>query len=244
MTKPAVKRRAKNAGAEGKAAPAQGEPNFLPVPPPGPRTKAAIAEASQRYDARRLRVSLAASGEGNTLVIDPSHADRLGWQNQLLDAFGTPSQEFTNFALRQLANALNERGTRIDAERLNAGLAIVDGLRPENETEALLAVQMVAAHNTAMECLERARRAETLLQFESNGNMANKLLRTFSVQMETLSRIRRGGKQNVVVEHVHVHAGGKAAVGAFIQNRGGAEGESLPLDGLSTPASSVLIEED
>jgi hypothetical protein len=55
----------------------------------------------------------------------------------------------------------------------------------------------------------RTRRAEMLQKFEANGNMATKFLRTFAVQMETLARVRRGGKQKVIVEHVHVYPGGK-----------------------------------
>ena len=46
----------------------------------------------------------------NDLVIDPCHDDRRGWQNQLLDAFGTASHDFTAFALQSLGNALNFQG--------------------------------------------------------------------------------------------------------------------------------------
>ena len=43
--------------------------------------------------------------------------------------------------------------------------------------------------------------------------MCNKLMRTFTMQMETLKRHRSSGEQKVVVEHVHVYAGGQAVVG-------------------------------
>src|SRR3954470_2093990 len=101
LTPAAAHKRPRKADAGKRPAPSAADPAFLPVPPPGPRTKAAIAEATARVDGRRRRVAVTAElKEGGTLIVDPSHEDRLGWQNQLLDAFGTPSDDFTNFALQ------------------------------------------------------------------------------------------------------------------------------------------------
>jgi hypothetical protein len=61
--------------------------------------------------------------------------------------------------------------------------------------------------------------------------MATKFLRTFAVQMETLARVRRGGKQKVIVEHVHVYPGGKAAVGTFVQQQPGGGGGEFEIEG-------------
>jgi hypothetical protein len=47
----------------------------------------------------------------------------------------------------------------------------------------------------------------------SAGNLAIKLLRTFTMQVEALHRYRGKGQQKVTVEHVHVNAGGQAIVG-------------------------------
>jgi hypothetical protein len=41
----------------------------------------------------------------------------------------------------------------------------------------------------------------------------SRLARTYTLQVETLRRLRNGGSQFVRVEHVHVHAGGQAVVG-------------------------------
>ncbi len=188
------------------------------LPAPDPRTKAAMVDSAARYVARRPRAAVKMTVRDNgALVVETPHADQLGWQDQLVDAFGTPSQEFANYALHALSNAMAKRGRRVDQETLNASLAILDGIRPQNEVEALLAVQMAATHTIAMDCLSNTRRADMLNHFEANGSLANKFLRTFAVQMETLSRVRRGGKQKVEVTHVHVGAGGKAAVGTFVQ---------------------------
>jgi hypothetical protein len=64
-----------------------------------------------------------------------------------------------------------------------------------------------------MDFLGRAKRAQPIPQLDTSGNLAVKLLRTYTAQVEALAKLRRGGEQTVRVEHVHVHAGGQA-VGA------------------------------
>ena len=76
-----------------------------------------------------------------------------------------------------------------------------------------LASQMTVTHSLAMEFLGRAKRAEYVPQLDSYGNLAVKLLRTYTAQVEALAKLRRGGEQTVRVEHVHVHSGGQAIVG-------------------------------
>jgi hypothetical protein len=87
------------------------------------------------------------------------------------------------------------------------------GIAPRNETEAMLAAQMVAVPAAAIAALRRLKGAEMIPQLDANGNLANKLLRTFTTQVETLQRLRGKGQQTVRVEHVTVNAGGQAIVG-------------------------------
>jgi hypothetical protein len=49
------------------------------------------------------------------------------------------------------------------------------------------------------------------------GATAAKLLRAYCTQIETLRRLRGSGNQSIRVEHVHVHEGGQAIVGAVNQ---------------------------
>jgi hypothetical protein len=72
-------------------------------------------------------------------------------------------------------------------------------------------------HALAMELIGRTKRADQIHQFESANNAANKLMRTFAVQLETLARLRRGGEQKVTMEHVHVHSGAQDVVGNVTQ---------------------------
>jgi hypothetical protein len=83
----------------------------------------------------------------------------------------------------------------------------------------MLASQMAVTHALTMELLGRAKRAELVPQFESAGNMAVKLLRTYTAQLEALAKLRRGGEQTVRVEHVHVYPGAQAVVGNVTHER-------------------------
>jgi hypothetical protein len=51
-------------------------------------------------------------------------------------------------------------------------------------------------------------------------SQANKLSRTYAVLLDALNRHRGKGQQKVTVEHVHVHSGGHAIVGAVQTPRG------------------------
>src|SRR5262245_30517846 len=52
------------------------------------------------------------------------------------------------------------------------------------------------------------------------GNLTNKFMRTYTLQVEALARKRRKGEQNIRVKHVHVYDGGQAIVGN-VSHRGG-----------------------
>jgi len=90
-----------------------------------------------------------------------------------------------------------------------------DGIQPRDEIEGMLAVQMIAVHNAAMDAMGRAMiTGQTFQGREANVNYATKMLRTFTTQTEALKRYRTGGQQKVTVEHVHVSEGAQAIVGA------------------------------
>ena len=164
----------------------------------------------------RLIVRYETSADGSDVNIGPDHADRDSWIEQLQDAFGSPGLEFPSAQLHLLARSCRIKDGRTDAVRLNALVAVVDGARPSNEIEAMVAVQMALSHGLVVDLLHRAHRAEAISQFDSAGNMAAKLLRAFAGHAELLQKLKRGGEQTVRVEHVHVNAGGQAIVGKFV----------------------------
>src|ERR687887_598562 len=78
----------------------------------------------------------------------------------------------------------------------------------------MLAAQLIAAHNAAMECYRRAMlREQTFEGRQQSLSQANKLSRASAALIEALNRHRGKGQQKVTVEHVHVHSGGQAVVG-------------------------------
>jgi hypothetical protein len=67
----------------------------------------------------------------------------------------------------------------------------------------MLAVQMIATHFVPTRALRCLKGSDTVSRQDSNGNLAVKLLRTFTAQTEALQRYRGKGQQKVTVEHVH-----------------------------------------
>lgn len=194
----------------------------LPLPPaPSEAEQALIAEATARKANRPSPVRIAARKQPpNVMEIRPNHTDGKGWGARVLDTFGTASESFASAQIQHLLGVVKVgEDPQAHAEAGNNLIAAVAGVQARDETEAMLAVQMAATHQLAMTLLARLPGAQHAPQLEANGNMAVKLLRTFTAQTEALAKLRRGGNQTVRVEHVH--AGGQAIVGNVAPSGGG-----------------------
>ena len=78
----------------------------------------------------------------------------------------------------------------------------------------MLAAQMVATHNAAMECFNRAMMPnQSSLDCDQYFKHAAKLLSIYTRQMAALDKHRGKGQQKIRIEHVNVEAGGQAMVG-------------------------------
>lgn len=211
-----------------------------PLPDPSANEKAAIDEAKRRVRERHTRVTVAIKQtEGAKVEIEGGgHSDHTGWLARLQDAFGTRGTHFAISQLNQLMTACQDTQGKVDGTRLNAMLAIIEGVQPQNELQAALAVQMAMTHSAATVLLNRAMRVDQIPQFDSAGSMAVKFARVFAVQAETLAKLQRGGEQ--VVKIVHVHPGAQAVVGNVVhapQTAAQREGDS-PTNGPRSAASS------
>jgi hypothetical protein len=117
--------------------------------------------------------------------------------------------------------------TKTRDQQIKAALVGLIGIGPKDELEGMMAAQLIAAHSAAMECYRRAMLGEQTFEGRrENLSQANKLSRSFAVLLEALNRHRGKGQQKVTVEHVHVHAGGQAMVGAIATPGGGHRGRS------------------
>jgi hypothetical protein len=185
------------------------------LPEPSEREQADIVQARKKLEQRpsptRAMIQPSANGQP---CIGASHSDELGWLDCLTDLFGSSSPEFALEQFQSLMRLTNADQSADDRESaVNSMLAIVSGVQPQSEMEGVLAVQLAAAHQLAMNLLTRVGRAEHIPLLDSNGNMAVKLLRASREHAEALAKLRRGGSQTVRVEHVHVHSGAQAIVG-------------------------------
>ena len=193
------------------------------APSPSSSEVKAIADAQERMAARRARIAVKAAGDNGVLRISPPHSDDAGFATRLLDAFGTKSPAFAKRAMERLGVVMRPGGSALPTQTdFNAALAAIDGIRPGDEIEAMLAVQMVATYEMAMDMLIRAKQADLMPTLQECGSLAVKLLRTYTAQVEALVRLRRGGEQRVIVQHVNVNEGGQAIVGA-VNHPGGSE---------------------
>jgi hypothetical protein len=136
---------------------------------------------------------------------------------------GSRSDDWNNMLANQTVQALwlkhSDPATR--DKQYSATVAALIGIGPKDELEGMMAAQLIAAHNAAMECYRRAMIGEQTLEGRG-GNLAqaNKLSRTFATLLEALSRHRGKGQQKVTVEHVHVYEGGQAVVGVVTPGGG------------------------
>ena len=192
----------------------QVESDSVPDAPPHRTTELADTGTSSSGDKHRKRkppkiTVKSAPGKPLDLNMEPIDAARL------VSAFGTAEPSFASWMLNAMINAACDGGPAHPpgTEAINDALAAVTGIGARDETEGMLATQMVATHFAAISALRRLKGAETFHQQDSNGNLAVKLLRTFTLQIEALQRYRGKGQQKVTVEHVNVNAGGQAIVG-------------------------------
>ncbi|MCJ2020159.1 hypothetical protein MKK84_22460 [Methylobacterium sp. E-065] len=181
---------------------------------PSPTEDVAAIDAMRRMLGRRQPVSvkLRANEEGEPMRLGAPTADVGGWAARVNDAVGGASVSFGQTQLRHMSRiALAQPETAESAT--NSMLSAVEAVRPENEVEGMLAVQMATTHQAAMQALSKACQTSAPDVAEAMGNLANKLMRTYTQQVEALAKLRRGGEQTVRVEHVHVYEGGQAIVG-------------------------------
>jgi hypothetical protein len=190
-----------------------------PRPEPGTSTKRMLAAAADRFEEMPDRVSLRVVREADKPpLIDCPHTDARGFSKALPLTFGTTSHAFTNQSLVRLLNITARRGAQASEDEINAGMAFVAATEPENEMEAALALQMLAAHELALDMSARTKHATTIPELQEYSKIATKMARTFNSLMETHMRLKRGGEQ--VVKYIHVHEGGQAVVAGTI-NQGG-----------------------
>jgi hypothetical protein len=137
-------------------------------------------------------------------------------QGQLKSMGGSQSDAWNNLLANQAISSLWMKNSDEEGRdrQLNATVAALIGIGPRDELEGMVAAQLIASHNAAMECFRRAMISDQSFEGRrENLSQANKLSRTYATLLEALNRHRGKGQQRVTVEHVTVNAGGQAVVG-------------------------------
>lgn len=145
---------------------------------------------------------------------EASPADLALTPERIRAATGTDNSPLQLRLLDQVWSAgwMQKGGDQDDA--ILAILAALEAIAPADGVEGMLATQMVATHEAAMECLRRAMIPDQLFEGRDvNLKHAEKLLQIYARQMEALDKHRNRGQQRITVEHVTVQAGGQAIVG-------------------------------
>lgn len=180
----------------------------------------------QRNRNKPNKIKLTKGGPKGSLYVEAVNHDDPLFATKFMEMLGTSDPDLQQHLLNQVALSFAGVATAKDTDKeksiqaCNTAMAILNGIQPQDELEAMLSIQMIGVHNMAMQAIARAMlRGQTFEGKEANVNQATKMLRTFAVQMEALKNYRTGGQQKMTVEHVHVNNGGQAIVGTV--NQGG-----------------------
>jgi hypothetical protein len=191
-----------------KAAVASKDVEKLPYKPTPIEAEAIAAyRAATETRAPRLQVAI----EGDAAKLTPDHPDATIGTLAVMRAIGTADLDFFDGLMLQLVNASKGQGPSENG--VNFMLAVIKGVEPRDQVEAMLAAQMAAVHMASMTFARRLAHVEHITQQDSAERAFNKLTRTFAAQVEALKRYRSGGEQKMTIQHVHVAEGGQAIVG-------------------------------
>jgi hypothetical protein len=157
--------------------------------------------------------------------VDSSDADAT--EQLLLKATGVKTVDLANQILSGIASLPSTTELPGGPGRLLATAAMLLEFKPQTITESLLASQMIGVHHGMLIALRKAFLEDQHPDIaDAYIRRAASLGRLFIQQTEALRQLQGNSttSQKVTVEHVHVHDGGQAIVGAVERAAGLGEG--------------------
>jgi len=161
------------------------------------------------------------SGTGGPVIKVRSPEERAELMKKFCKIAGTITEGAAERIITQVS-AMQVWGRDSTSEQKTlAAVDLIGELGPTSATQALLAVQMFGVHEAALSLLQRATlREQTFDGVQAGVLLSTRLMRLFTEQVELMARLQgRTSQQKVTVEHVHVHQGGQAIVGAVSTTR-------------------------
>lgn len=196
----------------------------------------ALARMKKRPSSPGVMWEYEGQEDGGRYLITSPHADLDLWELQIADAFGTRSwsvvRTFTTDLKRLCSQSWDEpnHAWKPNEREMNAALAMVADMKPDNVAQAALAAQMVAVHLMTMRLSQYALNRGGMIM-EREAALAGKLARTFVQQIEAMQGLkgkRRSTRQTITVKkelHQSVH---------YHDHRGSEENERQPHDTTAT----------
>jgi hypothetical protein len=139
--------------------------------------------------------------------------------DMIKNLFGMKTRTAANGVLIKGLGSLGERGNAYYDMLTNMAVE----MEPKDAVEAMLVTQMTATNAALSYALQQMVDSPQLKRVEAFDRIANKLARTFTIQVEALKKYRAKAQQIVRVERVDVHEGGQAIVGDVTHQAGGLE---------------------
>jgi hypothetical protein len=135
-------------------------------------------------------------------IVSSDHEnDNVAARLVVMDTFATGYYEFSEAMLDQLRAVAIDRYGQFDAQKLAQITAMIQGINPQNELEAMMAVQMATVHVASMKAGEATLTAHCREHQQWAGNSLAKLGRTFAMQVDTLKNLRLNGSQHIHIYH-------------------------------------------
>lgn len=142
-------------------------------------------------------------------------------------AFGTDNKPFAIKLGDLCGNACSSVGFDEETGNLfgpRALLAVLTDLKPNDAIEGMLLARMLCLHSQSMKMLGIVEANSGSPQVvETYVNMSTKLARLYNESLDALTKYRRKGTQQVIVQHVNVNDGGRAIVGNMLAEQGACE---------------------
>jgi hypothetical protein len=139
-------------------------------------------------------------------------------ENRLLDGVREALLDPDTIALDASASRLE---LLADADAVSLGVDAAESIQAHDSLEKMLVHQMAAAHKHSLRLMAKIPHAADNLEALRITNASVRLMLAYQLGIKVLQKIRSGGRQVVIVQHVQVSEGGQAVIAGEVQNRSG-----------------------
>jgi hypothetical protein len=153
----------------------------------------------------------------------PEHPNETDNYKPFMEALGTTNPAFAKELFAEQFYASARGADKVDRQALFLPLAVLKGINPKDELDAMHVAQMTAIHRAVIRLSGELAQVENIPHLEALTRAINQLTRTYTAQLEAHKRYCSGGEQNVTtVQNVSVTEGGQAMFANVTQAAHGA----------------------